>query len=113
MTTGPSAASPMASPQHDLTGQVARMTLILGALYALALALLERVLPIKPAWVAFEVVGGVLLVGFPVMMIARAAPPAGITWRDYERMVIVGFIGAGMPILVWQALEYFVLPRFT
>lgn len=110
MSTGPSAALPPDSQHQDLMGKVARMTLSFGAAYSLGLAFLERALPIKPTWVALEVVGGVVLVGLPVMMVARAAQAAGITWRDYERMVIVGFVGAGMPILVWQGLEYFVLP---
>lgn len=110
MSTGPSTASPLSSEHHDLTGKVARLTFSFGAAYSLSLAFLERALPIKPSWVAAEVVGGVLLVGLPVMMVARAAQAAGISWRDYERMVIVGFVGAGLPIVIWQGLEYFVLP---
>ncbi len=82
------------------------MTVISGSAYALVLAALERMLPIKPSWVAVEVVGGVLLVGIPVMLAARSTASETIAWRDYERLVIVGFIGAGLPISLWQLLEY-------
>jgi protein-S-isoprenylcysteine O-methyltransferase Ste14 len=82
------------------------MTIISGGVYSLALAALERALPIKPTWVAAEVVGGVLLVGIPVMLAARSTSTEAIAWRDYERLVIVGFIGAALPISLWQLLEY-------
>ncbi|NTU86032.1 MAG: hypothetical protein HGA45_43015 [Chloroflexales bacterium] len=88
------------------------MTVTLGTLYSLSLAFLERAFPIKPTWVALEVIGGVILVGLPVMLVARSARSAEIGWRDYERLVIIGFIGAGLPISIWQALEYLVLPAF-
>lgn len=86
--------------------------MVLGATYALALAALERKLPIKPTWVALEVIGGVALVGLPVMLVARSAAEQGVTinWRDYEDMVVAGFAGAGIPICIWQAVEYLLLP---
>jgi hypothetical protein len=93
-----------------LQSQVGMTTLALGAAYASALAVLERRLPIKPAWVALEVIGGVLLVGLPVINAARRGA-AAITWRDYERMVMTGFIGAGIPICLWQAFEYGILRK--
>ncbi len=95
------------------TSQVARATFGLGVAYAAGLAVLERALPIKPAWVALEVVGGVLLVGLPVMITARSTPPGNesLNWHTYEQMVVAGFIGAGTPILVWQTIEYLLLPR--
>ena len=101
------------NPQPQaLVSRVARMTLVSGLSYSVALAFLERVLPIKPTWVAGEVIGGVLLVGLPVMLVARTPQTTPITWRDYERMVMVGFVGAGLPIFVWQVLEYLVMPTF-
>ncbi|PDW01576.1 hypothetical protein [Candidatus Viridilinea mediisalina] len=95
--------------------QVARTTASLATLYSMALAGLERSLPIKPSWVSIEVIGGVLLVGLPVMYKARHAHEAGIklTWQDYERMVMAGFIGAGIPICIWQALEYAAVPNLS
>lgn len=96
-------------PEH-LQNQVLWTTAILGASYSGILAVLERALPIKPTWVALEVVGGVLLVGLPVRWIARRSG-AKLTWRDYERLVIAGFVGAGAPILIWQAIEYGVLQQ--
>lgn len=102
------------SPQ-SLPIQVARTTASLATLYSMALAGLERSLPIKPNWVAAEVIGGVLLVGVPVMLTARTAAERGqaVSWRDYERMVIAGFISAGLPILLWQGLEYVALPQLS
>ncbi|RRR74357.1 MAG: hypothetical protein EI684_07295 [Candidatus Viridilinea halotolerans] len=99
-------------PEH-LPFQVARTTASLATIYAMALAGLERSLPIKPSWVAAEVIGGVMLVGLPVMLGARNATAQGqtVTWQDYERMVMAGFIGAGLPICIWQALEYAALPH--
>lgn len=92
-------------------GRVAGTTAALGAGYAGLLAVLERRLPIKPAWVALEVIGGVLIVGLPVLRAARLAPGAALTWREYERLVMAGFIGAGVPICLWQLAEYGVLAR--
>jgi drug/metabolite transporter (DMT)-like permease len=79
----------------------------LAAGYAFALAVLERLLPIKPSWVVLEVVGGVLLVGLPVMDLAREARRSGISlsWETYEAMVAAGFVAAGTPIILWQMLE--------
>lgn len=94
-----------------LEHEVAWITVALGAGYAGALAVLERRLPIKPRWVALEVVGGVLLVGLPVLSTARKASETALSWRDYERFVCAGFVGAGIPILLWQAIEYGVLRR--
>lgn len=94
----------------QLQGQVAWTTAALGAAYASMLAVLERRLPIKPGWVALEVIGGVILVGLPVIGAARSTA-ATISWRDYERLVITGFVGAGIPICLWQALEYGLLRR--
>jgi hypothetical protein len=101
------------SSPESLPVQVARATASLATLYSMALAGLERSLPIKPSWVAAEVIGGVLLVGLPVMHIARKASEYGqpVSWRDYERMVMAGFISAGIPILIWQGLEYAALPH--
>lgn len=93
-----------------LQSRVAWTTLALGTAYAGALALLERRLAVRPAWVALEVIGGVLLVGLPVIEAARSDELA-ITWRDYERLVMTGFVGAGVPICLWQALEYGLLRR--
>lgn len=103
------AAALPAEPDR-LRNQVVWSTVALGTAYASTLAVLERRLPIKPAWVALEVIGGVLLVGLPVIGAARSAAEA-ISWRDYEGLVIAGFIGAGIPICVWQALEYGLLQR--
>lgn len=109
-----SQAAPTVSPDpmnlDRLPSRVARVTFMLGVGYALILAILERILPIKPNWVALEVIGGVLLVGLPVMLIARTSTADMLTWRDYERMVIAGFIGAGLPICIWQTITYLVLP---
>lgn len=104
------ATSSPANPQR-LLSRVAWTTAALGAAYSGVLAVLERRLPIKPTWVALEVIGGVLLVGLPVIGTARSTAARAITWRDYERLVIVGFIGAGTPICLWQALEYGLLRR--
>lgn len=109
MAQAPSPA-PLETDPGRLQGQVILATAILGASYAGALSVLERALPIKPNWVALEVIGGVLLVGLPVSWVARIAG-APLTWRDYERFVIAGFVGAGVPICLWQALEYGVLQR--
>jgi hypothetical protein len=97
--------------QVTLPGRVAVRIGPLAAAYALALAGLERLLPIKPSFVTLEVVGGVLLVGLPVMGLAREAAQAGsaVSWETYEAMVATGFVAAGVPILIWQAIEY--LPR--
>ncbi len=106
-------ASPLVSQADHperLQDQVLWTTAILGASYSGILAVLERALPIKPTWVALEVIGGVLLVGLPVRWIARHSG-SKLTWRDYERLVIAGFVGAGAPILIWQAIEYGVLQR--
>lgn len=105
MAEGPPSTAHPTDPR-ELISKVAYTTGALGAGYALALAVLERKLPIKPTWVALEVIGGVLLVGLPVIRTARRAPAAAITWRDYERFVMAGFVGAGIPICLWQALEY-------
>lgn len=96
---------------HRLTQQVIGRAIALGAGYAGALAILERKLPIAPSWVAVEVIGGVLAVGLPVMSTARQAPPSTLSWRDYERLVMAGFIGVGLPICLWQLVEYGVLRR--
>jgi protein-S-isoprenylcysteine O-methyltransferase Ste14 len=106
-------ASPLVYQVGDperLQSQVFWTTAILGASYSGILAVLERALPIKPTWVALEVVGGVLLVGLPVRWIAQRSG-SKLTWRDYERLVITGFVGAGAPILIWQAIEYGVLQQ--
>ncbi|MCX7792049.1 MAG: hypothetical protein N2378_15535 [Chloroflexaceae bacterium] len=106
-------ASPLVYQADDperLRKQVLWTTVILGASYSGFLAVLERALPIKPTWVALEVIGGVLLVGLPVQWIARHGS-SKLTWRDYERLVIAGFVGAGTPILIWQAIEYGVLQQ--
>jgi drug/metabolite transporter (DMT)-like permease len=107
MAQGRPAAAP--TDPGQLQSQVALTTAALGAAYASMLAVLERRLPIKPGWVALEVIGGVMLVGLPVISAARTA--ASISWRDYERLVITGFVGAGVPICLWQALEYGLLRR--
>lgn len=93
-----------------LQQQVLLTTAVLGASYAGFLAVLERALPIKPAWVALEVIGGVLLVSLPVSWLVRKVNPS-LTWKDYERLIMAGFVGAGLPISLWQALEYGVLQR--
>ncbi|MFQ3662629.1 MAG: hypothetical protein SNJ69_09585 [Chloroflexaceae bacterium] len=106
-------ASPLIFQADDperLRSQVLWTTAILGASYSGLLAVLERALPIKPTWVALEVIGGVLLVGLPVRWIARLGG-SKLTWRDYERLVIAGFVGAGAPILIWQAIEYGLLQQ--
>lgn len=105
-----SSPAPLTADPGRLQSQVILATAILGASYAGALAVLERALPIKPTWVALEVIGGVLLVGLPVSWVARMAE-GRLSWRDYERFIIAGFVGAGMPICLWQALEYGVLQR--
>lgn len=90
---------------------VAVVAFALGVVYALALAYLERRLPINPDYTSLEVVGGVVLSLAPVAITARyEARLAGVTWRCYERMVCAGFIGSGLPIIIWQAIE-FVLRR--
>lgn len=105
--------TPTVSSPENLPVQVARTTASLATLYSMALAGLERSLPIKPSWVAAEVIGGVMLVGLPVMLAARSATERGqpVSWHDYERMVIAGFISAGIPICIWQGLEYAALPH--
>lgn len=108
MAQGLPDAAPADSGQ--LQSQVAMTTAALGTAYASVLAVLERRLPIKPSWVALEVIGGVLLVGLPVIGAARSGATS-ISWRDYERLVIAGFVGAGIPICLWQALEYGVLRK--
>lgn len=95
---------------EQLQNKVLWTTAILGASYSGMLAVLERALPIKPTWVALEVIGGVLLVGLPVRWIARQGG-SKLTWRDYERLVMAGFVGAGAPILIWQAIEYGLLQQ--
>ncbi|MFV9503087.1 MAG: hypothetical protein AB4911_00835 [Oscillochloridaceae bacterium umkhey_bin13] len=109
--TALSDTSQFSSPPSPIN-QVAITTGGLGAAYALSLSILERLLPIKPNWVAAEVVGGVLLVGLPVMLIARNAAQHGtkLDWRTYEQMVMTGFAGAGTPILTWQLIEYAIKP---
>jgi hypothetical protein len=99
-------------PRMPLPRRVAARIGPLAAGYAFALALLERCLPIKPAWIALEVVGGVLLVGLPVMGLAREASRAGVvlSWETYEAMVAAGFIAAGAPIILWQAFEHIARP---
>jgi hypothetical protein len=95
------------SPQLGLPRRVAARIGPLAAGYAFALAVLERRLPIKPAWIALEVVGGVLIVGLPVMGLAREASRAGVSlsWETYEAMVAAGFMAAGAPIILWQVFE--------
>jgi hypothetical protein len=102
---------PDTTTSSQLPSQIAWTTAALGAGYAGALALIERALPIKPTWVALEVIGGVLLVGLPVVYTARHAEARMVSWRDYERLVVAGFVGAGIPICIWQALEYGMLRR--
>jgi hypothetical protein len=88
---------------------VAVVAFVLGVLYALSLAYLERQYPINPDYTALEVVGGVVISLLPVFFTARyEARLAGLSWRTYERMVCVGFIGSGLPILIWQAIEFVV-----
>lgn len=83
-------------------------TLLLGIVYSLALAYLERRLPITPTYTALEVVGGVIIALLPVALTARyEARLAGLAWQTYERMVIVAFVGTGTPILIWQLIEIF------
>lgn len=106
-----SPAPPAPSSPHQLRSRIAWTTAALGAGYAGALAVLERTLPIKPTWVALEVIGGVLLVGLPVIATARSTTAQAISWRDYEKLVITGFVAAGVPICIWQALEYGLIRR--
>jgi hypothetical protein len=81
--------------------------LLLGLSYSLALAYLERRLPIIPDYTALEVVGGVILTMLPVAFIARrAARLTMLTWQTYERMVVVAFLGTGLPVLIWQVMEF-------
>lgn len=85
---------------------VAVAAFILGLLSSLALAYLERRLPITPDYTALEVIGGVILALLPVMLTARyEARFAGLSWRTYERMVCAAFAGASLPIVCWQLIE--------
>lgn len=110
MTPEPLQPHGAGAPQSVLQ-QVAGTAAVLGTSYAALLAVLERRLAIVPNWVALEVIGGVLLVGLPVMRTARATSDVPLTWRDYERMVMLGFIATGAPICLWQLLEHGVLRR--
>jgi hypothetical protein len=81
--------------------------LLVGILYAIALAFAERRWPINPDYTALEVIGGVLLTGLVVGVNARhEAKYAGLSWRDYEHLVIVGFCATGAPIIIWQVVEF-------
>lgn len=81
--------------------------LLVGILYAITLAFAERRWPINPDYTALEVISGVVLTGLVVATNARyEAKYAGLTWRAYERLVIVGFCATGTPILIWQIMEF-------
>jgi hypothetical protein len=83
--------------------------LLLGLSYSLALAYLERRLPIIPDYTALEVVGGVILTMLPVAFTARrTARLTMLTWQSYERMVVIAFLGTGLPVLTWQLIEFIV-----
>lgn len=74
--------------------------LLLGLFYAVAVAYLERYLPIPSA---LQVGIGVLLTLLPVAVVARhEARFAGLHWRIYERMVLVACLGAGIPSCICQ-----------
>lgn len=79
------------------------ITASLGTVYALVLSQVERQLPINPDFTAVSVVGGVLISLAPVMWLARRQRPRN--WRVYERMVAAGFVGTGLPIILWQLIE--------
>ncbi len=86
---------------------VALIALLLGLVYSLVLAWAERRLPIIPDYITAEVMGGVLISLIPVALAARhEARFGGLSWRIYEQMVAVAFIGTGVPIVAWQVVEY-------
>jgi len=76
----------------------------LATAYAAVLDRLERRLPIHPRYIWLEVVGGVLITVVPVMIARRANPM--LSARDYERLIIAGFVASGTPIILWQLIRY-------
>jgi hypothetical protein len=81
---------------------------LLSCIYSVTLAILERRLPIIPDYTIVEVMVGVLIVLVPAALIARRLDDDAfpLTWRRYERLIVGGFVSSGIPIAVWQAVEY-------
>lgn len=77
-------------------------TFALGIILAFVLHVLETHFPVKPNWIWLEVVVGVLIVVGPVTYLRHAY---GILMAaTLETMMGIGFVSAGVPIIVWQLI---------
>ncbi len=88
--------------RRHMDALIATTCLTAGAGIALSflLAFLEARFAVKPDYIWLEVVAGVLAVGLPVRGVRQHY---GVTLADaYEQMIVIGFVGAGMPIIIWQ-----------
>lgn len=92
---------------RNLRRTVFLTALLLGLLYSLALAMLERRLPINPDFTAVEVVIGFVIALSPAaFMIRHEERFRALAWRDYEALVWIGVVGSGIPVLLWQIAEF-------
>ncbi|MBX0329114.1 hypothetical protein K2Z83_15660 [Oscillochloris sp. ZM17-4] len=83
---------------------VALNAFFLGLLLAFLLHYAEQAYPIRPRWIFLEVVVGVVFALTPVALAARRWKISD--WSVYERLVYVGFVAEGLPIIIWQLVAY-------
>lgn len=87
------------------------VAILLATIYSCALFVLERRYAINPDYTGLEVVIGFLIALLPTAFVARnEARFRALSWQDYESLVWYNVVGSGIPVAIWQALE-FVLRR--
>lgn len=89
---------------HSSVRSVALNAFALGLLLALFLHYAEQAYPIQPRWIFLEVIAGTLCALTPPALAARRGKISD--WRIYERLVAMGFVASGLPIIVWQLALY-------